>query len=161
MEWKFVQKDFQSSLFKRQFLKMTAFLLIADAIDLPLSRLKSTLDWEHLSRISFKGQDRITDECVVPYSPHLTLKFECHVNVEVCSSIKAFKYLYKYIYKGTDSAMLRLDNAQNQVRILSLMLHYILNLITVKLWWNQSVCKCPLFVSSRSSLAHIWIQNAK
>jgi hypothetical protein len=30
--------------------------------------------------------------------------FNCHTNVEVCSSIKAVKYLYKYIYKGHDRA---------------------------------------------------------
>jgi hypothetical protein len=30
--------------------------------------------------------------------------FNCHINVEVCSSIKAVKYLYKYIYKGHDRA---------------------------------------------------------
>ncbi|XP_021764860.1 uncharacterized protein LOC110729433 [Chenopodium quinoa] len=28
--------------------------------------------------------------------------FDCHLNVEVCSTIKAVKYLYKYFYKGHD-----------------------------------------------------------
>ncbi|XP_056691904.1 uncharacterized protein [Spinacia oleracea] len=28
--------------------------------------------------------------------------FDCHVNVEVCSTIQAVKYLYKYVYKGHD-----------------------------------------------------------
>ncbi|XP_021756039.1 uncharacterized protein LOC110721203 isoform X1 [Chenopodium quinoa] len=28
--------------------------------------------------------------------------FDCHLNVEVCSTIKAVKYLYKYVYKGHD-----------------------------------------------------------
>uniref|UniRef100_A0A453QN98 ATP-dependent DNA helicase n=1 Tax=Aegilops tauschii subsp. strangulata TaxID=200361 RepID=A0A453QN98_AEGTS len=35
--------------------------------------------------------------------------FNCHINVEVCSSIKAVKYLYKYIYKGHDRASFRID----------------------------------------------------
>nr|GMD12781.1 Hydroxyproline O-galactosyltransferase GALT2 [Ipomoea batatas] len=37
---------------------------------------------------------------IVPYNPQLLLKFDCHINVEVCASIKSVKYIYKYIYKG-------------------------------------------------------------
>ena len=39
---------------------------------------------------------------VVPYNPYLLAKYDCHMNVEICSTIKAVKYLYKYIYKGHD-----------------------------------------------------------
>lgn len=35
--------------------------------------------------------------------------FNCHINVEVCSSIKAVKYLYKYVYKGHDRASFSID----------------------------------------------------
>jgi hypothetical protein len=38
----------------------------------------------------------------VSYNPYLLAKFDCHMNVEICSTIKAVKYLYKYIYKGHD-----------------------------------------------------------
>jgi len=31
--------------------------------------------------------------------------YQCHINVEVCSSITAVKYLYKYVYKGDDRAL--------------------------------------------------------
>lgn len=34
---------------------------------------------------------------VVPYNPYLLAKFNCHMNVEICSTIKAVKYLYKHI----------------------------------------------------------------
>ena len=37
---------------------------------------------------------------VIPYNPYLVATFDCHINVEVCSTIKAVKYLYKYVYKG-------------------------------------------------------------
>ena len=37
---------------------------------------------------------------VVPYNALLLLKYQCHVNVEICSSIKSVKYVYKYVYKG-------------------------------------------------------------
>ncbi|XP_071925512.1 uncharacterized protein [Coffea arabica] len=39
---------------------------------------------------------------VVPYNPYLLALFDCHMNVEVCSTIKLVKYLYKYVYKGHD-----------------------------------------------------------
>ncbi|XP_021721878.1 uncharacterized protein LOC110689399 [Chenopodium quinoa] len=39
---------------------------------------------------------------VIPYNPYLSVLFDCHVNVEVFSTIKAVKYLYKYVYKGHD-----------------------------------------------------------
>ncbi|KAM6547758.1 hypothetical protein CsatB_019434 [Cannabis sativa] len=39
---------------------------------------------------------------VVPYNSYLLATFDCHINVEICSTIKAVKYLYKYIYKGHD-----------------------------------------------------------
>ena len=41
---------------------------------------------------------------VVPFNAFLLTKFECHLNVEVCTSIRAVKYLYKYTYKGPDRA---------------------------------------------------------
>ena len=41
---------------------------------------------------------------VVPYNPHLLRVFNCHINVEACSSIKSVKYLFKYVYKGHDRA---------------------------------------------------------
>ena len=45
---------------------------------------------------------------VVPYSPFLSKKFDCHINVEVSTSLKAIKYVYKYVYKGGDKAEIRL-----------------------------------------------------
>jgi hypothetical protein len=41
---------------------------------------------------------------VVPYNPYLSLLFNCHINVEVCTSFAVVKYLYKYVYKGHDRA---------------------------------------------------------
>ena len=50
---------------------------------------------------------------------YLTLKCNYHNNVEICSSISAVKYLYKYVYKGHDMTMIRLqrhdDNNDNGV----------------------------------------------
>ncbi|GBG76434.1 hypothetical protein CBR_g22182 [Chara braunii] len=45
------------------------------------------------------------NRCVVPYNPYLLMRFNCHLNVEYCANIKACKYVYKYVYKGCDRAM--------------------------------------------------------
>ena len=34
---------------------------------------------------------------VVPYNSYLVAKFDCHINVEICSTIKAVIYIYIYI----------------------------------------------------------------
>ena len=47
----------------------------------------------------------IDNRWVVPYSPFLSLRFNCHINVECCVSPRASKYLYKYVTKGSDRAM--------------------------------------------------------
>ncbi|KAL3532518.1 hypothetical protein ACH5RR_006039 [Cinchona calisaya] len=39
---------------------------------------------------------------VAPYNPYLLAMFDCHLNVEIFSTIKLVKYLYTYIYKGHD-----------------------------------------------------------
>jgi hypothetical protein len=51
-----------------------------------------------------QGGYQFTNRDVVPYNPYLSRKFNCHMNVEIPSSIAAVKYLYKYIYKGPDQA---------------------------------------------------------
>uniref|UniRef100_K3Y1Y3 ATP-dependent DNA helicase n=1 Tax=Setaria italica TaxID=4555 RepID=K3Y1Y3_SETIT len=46
----------------------------------------------------------LDNQWVIPYNPCLLRTFNCHINVEACSSIKSVKYLFKYIYKGHDRA---------------------------------------------------------
>lgn len=38
----------------------------------------------------------VTNANVVPYSPYLTAKYDAHINVEVCTTVSATKYLFKY-----------------------------------------------------------------
>ena len=38
------------------------------------------------------------------------MRYNCHINVEVSSSIKSCKYLYKYVYKGMDCASFSVAN---------------------------------------------------
>ena len=57
---------------------------------------------------------------VIPYNPVLLLKYDCHVNVEVVATVVAVKYLYKYISKGPDRAIVEINkpsgvNSNNMV----------------------------------------------
>ena len=36
--------------------------------------------------------------------------FDCHINLEVCDSIKAVKYIHKYIYKSPDHTAIQAGN---------------------------------------------------
>jgi hypothetical protein len=51
----------------------------------------------------------IDNRWVVPYSPFLSLVNNCHINIEVCLSPTASKYLYKYVFKGEDRALVRME----------------------------------------------------
>ncbi|CEG72552.1 hypothetical protein RMATCC62417_08095 [Rhizopus microsporus] len=53
---------------------------------------------------------------VVPYNPYLTKKYKAHINVEVCSSIQAIKYVNKYVYKGSDCITLEIEDTQDEIK---------------------------------------------
>ncbi|XP_042905359.1 uncharacterized protein [Parasteatoda tepidariorum] len=55
------------------------------------------------------GKYDIDNRWVVPYNPWLSKKFNAHINVEICASVKSVKYLYKYVYKGHDAASIKLQ----------------------------------------------------
>ena len=50
----------------------------------------------------------VSDEYTVPYNPYLLMRYNCHINVEVCSDIKAAKYLFGYLFKGSDYSTLKI-----------------------------------------------------
>lgn len=47
----------------------------------------------------------VDNRWVVPYCPALTLKFDAHINVELCASVQAIKYINTYVYKVNDRAL--------------------------------------------------------
>ena len=56
----------------------------------------------------------VQNNIVVPYNLWLLRQWKCHINVEICSSIKAIKYVLKYINKGTDQAVYNLQQTQGE-----------------------------------------------
>ena len=45
----------------------------------------------------------------MPYNAWLSLCYNCHINVEHAKSPTSCKYLYKYVTKGSDRAMVRTE----------------------------------------------------
>ncbi|MBW0539508.1 hypothetical protein O181_079223 [Austropuccinia psidii MF-1] len=55
------------------------------------------------------GSHVYTNQDVIPYNKYLSLRYQCHVNVEIPYVIKVLKYLYKYICKGEDKSAFNLE----------------------------------------------------
>ncbi|KAG3231215.1 hypothetical protein PI124_g23690 [Phytophthora idaei] len=48
------------------------------------------------------------------YNPYLSQKYNCHINVEICTAITAVKYLYKCVYKGSDKAVITVEAVRGE-----------------------------------------------
>ena len=64
----------------------------------PIYRIRNTGD-----TVCVRGV-YLDNRWVIPHNPTFLALFDCHMNVEICSTIKAINYiyLYKYVYKGHD-----------------------------------------------------------
>ncbi|XP_074096362.1 uncharacterized protein LOC141525697 [Cotesia typhae] len=56
---------------------------------------------------------------VVPYCPTLLKIFNCHINVEVVSSVASVKYLFKYVYKGHDCAAVTVGEVPSEELVIN------------------------------------------
>ena len=63
----------------------------------------------------------MNNSSVVPYSPYLTMRFKCHLNVELCASVLCIKYVVKYQHKGNDMATVSIEDDENRNEIESFM----------------------------------------
>ena len=64
-----------------------------------------------------RQQVSIDNRWVVPFNPWLIMQLKCHVNVEICSSIKSIKYVLKYVHKGVDQATVQLKHESQRDEI--------------------------------------------
>ena len=58
----------------------------------------------------------ISNEWVVPFSPYLTWRYKAHINIKMCSTILAVKYIHKYIYKGGDHSTIELEMDVDEIK---------------------------------------------
>ncbi len=62
------------------------------------------------------GEEVVRDNrWVVPYSPYLLQRYRSHINVEVCATIRAVKYIHKYVYKGVDRTTVAVENTGDEI----------------------------------------------
>jgi hypothetical protein len=82
--------------------------------DYPSPRRRSPADGGQQYIITRSNGTTVTvdNRWIVPYNPYLLSKYRTHINVEICNSIKAIKYLHKYIYKGTSKAIIAIHEVQ-------------------------------------------------
>ncbi|CAF5054116.1 unnamed protein product [Rotaria sp. Silwood1] len=55
------------------------------------------------------AKHEVDNRWIVPYNLYLLMKYNAHINVKICATVKSIKYLFKYIYKGHDCANIKLQ----------------------------------------------------
>jgi len=83
-----------------------------------LYRRRSKTNGGFQTAINVKVNDRykkvnIDNQWIVPYCPLISKIMNAHINVELCSSVVAVKYILKYIHKGSDQAIFSMVNKNN------------------------------------------------
>ena len=73
----------------------------------------------HTGKISTQKQGQpvlqeVTNQWVGPYIPFLLQQMNSHINVEICSSIKCIKYVFKCITKGSDQVVFQLQCTEQE-----------------------------------------------
>jgi hypothetical protein len=83
----------------------------------PLYRRRKPDAGGFTAKMKIRGGDEIEidNRWIVPYSPLFCKTFQAHINVEYCNSVKAIKYICKYVNKGSDQAAFGLVKDGNAV----------------------------------------------
>jgi hypothetical protein len=94
---------------KKQYPCKFQFEMVMDVNEYPIYQRKDT------RRTILVHGVELDNRWVVPQNVCLSTKYDAHINVEACNNICAIKYLFKYIYKGHDRAIVEIscqsDNA--------------------------------------------------
>lgn len=74
----------------------------------PLYRRRAPEDGGRTTTMKLRGSTEetvINNSWIVLYSPLLSKIFDAHINIEFCNSVRAIKYICKYINKASDQAI--------------------------------------------------------
>ena len=93
----------------KEFPKDFADETILNVVGYPTYRRRQTGSYLHKKK-SAKHPIEVDNRWVVPHNPYLLLKYDCHINLEYCSSILSVKYVFKYVCKGHDCASIKVHS---------------------------------------------------
>ena len=82
----------------------------------PVYRRRSEKDGGIICKMERKKEIwNVDNSWVIPYNPLISLLFDAHVNFEVVLSVVSVKYLYKYVTKGPDRAIFKVERETGSV----------------------------------------------
>ena len=58
----------------------------------------------------------VDNRWVVCHNQYLIWKYRCHINVESIASVKAVKYIFKYVYKGHDRTTMEFGSCVDEIK---------------------------------------------
>jgi hypothetical protein len=90
--------------------------------------------WRDVGQVVEVRNAKLDNRWVVPFNPSLLMLYNCHINIEICSSLEAVKYLYKNIYKGPNGAWYSVDKSENGDNVV----------IDEIKWFRDASCVTPL-----------------
>lgn len=81
----------------------------------PMYRRRAPEDGGRTASVKLRNGSQVSvdNSWVVPYSPVLLKTFNAHINVEACGSVRAIKYICKYINKGSDQAIFNFRSSES------------------------------------------------
>ncbi|KAK1388932.1 hypothetical protein POM88_017110 [Heracleum sosnowskyi] len=68
-----------------------------------------------MNRVVEKNEISLDNQFVVPYNRDLLIRFQCHMNLEVCNNSRSLKYLFKYCLKGHDNATMLIQRKKDNL----------------------------------------------
>jgi hypothetical protein len=63
------------------------------------------------------GGYEVDNRWVVGHPRYLLWKYRCHINMESIFSVKAVKYIYKYVYKGHDRTTMEFGRCLDEIKL--------------------------------------------
>jgi hypothetical protein len=89
----------------KRFPKPFANETIVNSDGYPEYRRRRTVDSVN---VQWGDEGMYDNRWIVPYNPCLIRLYKAYINVKICTTVQAIKYIYKYVYKGRDKVTLEI-----------------------------------------------------